>query len=108
RKRRKNPAGKFPPPYSDPFLMMVGFVLWVDKTLVVRFCACSVSLKITRVRETGRSTRCPFEFHKRDQLFIRTRQSGACDHAQLEHERERHENSPGFTGLNRISRCLFG
>jgi hypothetical protein len=35
--------------------------------------------------------------------LLPTRQSGACDHGHLEHERERDENSPGFTGLNRLA-----
>jgi len=65
-------GGESPPPDSDPFLMMVGFALWVYETLVVRFCACAVSLNTTRVRETGRSPRCRLKFQKRRQLFICT------------------------------------
>jgi len=29
----------------DPSLMMVGFVLWIYETSVLRFCACAVSLR---------------------------------------------------------------
>ena len=51
--------------------MMVGFALYVYETLVVRFCACAMSLNSAWVRETRRSRNRRFEFYKRSQLFIR-------------------------------------
>jgi hypothetical protein len=50
---------------------MVEFALCVYETLVVRFCACAVSLNRAWVREIGRSPNRRFEFHKSRQLFIR-------------------------------------
>jgi len=52
--------------------MMVGFAVWVYKTLIVRLCACAMSLNSAWLRETRRSRNRRFEFDKRNQLFIRT------------------------------------
>ncbi len=51
--------------------MMAGFALWVYETLVVRFCACAVSLDSALVRETGRFSNRRFQLDKRSQFFIR-------------------------------------
>src|SRR6266478_7208783 len=39
--------------------MMAGFALYVNETLVVRFCACAMSLDSAWVRETGKSPESP-------------------------------------------------
>jgi hypothetical protein len=55
----------------ESVLMIVGLALWVDETLVVRLCACAVSLDSAWARETGRFRNRRFKFDKRSQLFIR-------------------------------------
>jgi len=44
--------------------MMLGFALWVYETLVVRFCACTVSLTVQWWVKPEDSPNCRFEFHK--------------------------------------------
>ena len=54
-------------------LTMLGFALWVYETLVVRFCACPVSLTVHGWVKLGDPRIAVFEFHKRSQLFLRVR-----------------------------------
>jgi hypothetical protein len=56
---------------------MVGFALWVYKTLVVRFCDCVCRLTVYGCVKTGKFWNRRFEFAKRSQLFIRTHNENA-------------------------------
>jgi hypothetical protein len=55
-------------------LTMVGFALYVYETLVVRFCACAVSLNSAEVRETGRSPESPIRLPQTQSAFHRRAQ----------------------------------
>jgi hypothetical protein len=51
--------------------MMLGIALWVYETLVVRFCACAVSLNSAWVREIERSQNADLSSTKAVSFLIR-------------------------------------
>jgi hypothetical protein len=76
--------------------MILGIALWVYETLVVRFCACAVSLNSAWVREIERSPNADLSSTKAVSFLIRLHNETLSVAAMCVHNPDR---SPA--GINR-------